>query len=105
LSPFYFFRVLFVSGIFYNVPYKNSAAIASVDFPQENQTQQVHKVFRFETKIALFLYIVVECAARPSEPLLFAIRCVSFLKFLFSYLSKMAFSRSTFFLRLSEKVR
>ena len=43
-----------------NVPYKNSAAIAGDDFPQENQTQQVRQVFRFETKIALFLYSVAK---------------------------------------------
>ena len=59
-SVFIFLRVLFVSGIFYNVAYKNSAANASDDFPQENQTQQVHTDFRFDTKIALFLYIVVK---------------------------------------------
>jgi hypothetical protein len=56
-------------AIVYNVSYKNSAAIAGDDFPQENQTQQVHTDFRFETKIALFLYIVAKCTARPSEPL------------------------------------
>jgi len=44
----------------HNVSYKNCAAIASVDFPQENQTQQVCTGHRFETKIALFLYIVVQ---------------------------------------------
>ena len=44
----------------HNVSYKNSAAIASVDFPQENQTQQVRTDFRFDTKIALFLYVVVQ---------------------------------------------
>ena len=59
-SFFIFLRVLFVSGIFYNVSYKNSAAIASVDFPQENQTQQVRTYFRIDSKIALFLYIVVK---------------------------------------------
>jgi len=42
-----------------NVSYKNSAAIGSFDFPQENQKQQVHTDSRFDTKIALFLYIVV----------------------------------------------
>jgi hypothetical protein len=36
-------------GIGYNVSYKSSAAIASDDFPQENQTQQVHTDFRFYT--------------------------------------------------------
>ena len=41
--------------MFYNVSYKNSAAIAGDDFPQENQTQQVCPDFRFDTKIALFL--------------------------------------------------
>ena len=41
-----------------NVSYKNSAAIASGDFPQENQTQQIRTDFRFDTKLALFLYIV-----------------------------------------------
>ncbi|NJY61896.1 hypothetical protein HC174_03885 [Salinimicrobium sp. CDJ15-81-2] len=34
-----------VFQVCYNVPYKNSAAIASEDFPQENQTQQVHTDF------------------------------------------------------------
>jgi len=46
--------------MFANVPYKNSAANASDDFPAENQTQQVHTDFWFETKIALFLYIVAK---------------------------------------------
>ena len=32
-----------------NVSYKNSAAIASDDFPQENQTQQVSTDFRLGT--------------------------------------------------------
>ena len=40
---------LYRTRIMHNVSYKNSAAIASVDFPQENQTQQVRKDFRFDT--------------------------------------------------------
>ena len=60
----------------HNVSYKNRAAIASDDFPQENQTQQVRTDFRTDTKIALFLYIVAKCTARQSEPLRFSIRCV-----------------------------
>jgi hypothetical protein len=32
-----------------NVAYKNSATVASEDFPQENQTQQVHTDFRLST--------------------------------------------------------
>jgi hypothetical protein len=50
----------------HNVSYKNSAAIAGDDFPQENQTQQVHTDFRFDTKVALFLCIVVKMC-RPPE--------------------------------------
>ena len=46
----------------YNVSYKNSAAIAGDDFPQDNQTQQVSTDFRFDIKIALFLCIVVNRA-------------------------------------------
>ena len=45
----------------HNVPYKNCAAIAGDDFPQENQMQQVRTDFRFGTKIALFLYSVANC--------------------------------------------
>ena len=43
-----------------NVSYKNSAAIAGDDFPQENQTQQVRTDFRTDNNIALFLYIVAK---------------------------------------------
>ena len=35
--------------MYHNVSYKNSAAIAGDDFPQENQTQQVHTDFRLST--------------------------------------------------------
>ena len=37
------------------------------------------------------LFIVVKCTARPSEVLRFSIRCVLFLKFMFTYLSKKVF--------------
>ena len=55
-----------VSSIFGNVSYKNSAAIADDDFPQENQKQQLRTDLRFDTKIALFLCIVVKMC-RPPE--------------------------------------
>lgn len=55
-----FYKVTISSQLAYNVPYKNSAAIAGDDFPQENQTQQVRTDFRFDTVLALFLYSVVQ---------------------------------------------
>ena len=41
-----------------NVSYKNSAAIACDDFPQENQTQQVHTDFRLGTS---FRIVFIRC--------------------------------------------
>jgi len=42
----------------HNVPYKNSAAIAGDDFPQENQTQQVRKEFQFKTGFSI---VFIQC--------------------------------------------
>ena len=55
-----------------NVSYKNSAAIASVDFPQENQTQQVRKVFRFKTGLSIVFICCCEIVppVRVSRPVL-----------------------------------
>ncbi|OEY71481.1 hypothetical protein APR40_04945 [Salegentibacter salarius] len=44
----------------HNVPYKNSAAIADDDFPQENQTQQVRTDFRFEINLSI---VFIHCCA------------------------------------------
>jgi hypothetical protein len=40
--------------MFANVSYKNCAAIAGDDFPQENQMQQVRTDFQIETGLSIF---------------------------------------------------
>ena len=57
--------------IAHNVPYKNSAAIAGDDFPQENQTQQVRKEFRFKTGFSI---VFIQCCELGFFSLLVLIR-------------------------------
>ena len=52
-------------AVFYNVSYKNSAAIAGDDFPQENQTQQVCTDFRLDTG---FRIVFIYCCEMHRSP-------------------------------------
>ena len=46
----------------HNVPYKNSAAIASDDFPQENQAQQARTEFRICTGFSIVFICCCEAS-------------------------------------------
>ena len=66
---FFIFYSEFFLLIGANVSYKNSAAIAGDDFPQENQTQQASRKFRFETGLSIVFTVpaIASCGSKDAD--------------------------------------